>query len=512
MNRTETGRTKTSSRFAVSLLAAAAIPVVALSSGARAQTTTTDTGAVSPVPGINSQGVNPGAVNNGTSIGPSEAVSAPLPPGESAAPLPTPEALFPNLFGLNPILRNRGIAATLDTRNEFAGVISGPRRGSSNAGQYGFEVDIDWEKLAGLRGFETHYLQVGRYGIPISRAFGDQLDPSQEIYGAGGNTVAHLVYAYAEETLANGRFDLAAGRFPLLDDFAASPLYCNYENNAFCGNPKASSDNFGFSSYPDANWAIRTRVRPVPTVYVQTGIYFNQSNIYNYAQNYRSGFTIDASYINGETFPLEIGWEPQFGPNKLPGHYKLGFWYDNDNHPSDLYNANGAPYPGSGLGAAQVKGETAYYALADQMIMRNGPGDTNGLIALAAYYHNSARVSTRTSQAEAGLIDSGFWKARPLDTIDLGFSWIQVSPQLARAEEIQQMLGILPQPTPGSISSYINATGVQSNALVFEANYQIHVYRGVTLAPDFQYFVRPNGQTNLPDAALLGFISHIQFF
>ena len=34
----------------------------------------------------------------------------------------------------------------------------------------------------------------------------------------------------------------------------------------------------------------------------------------------------------------------------------------------------------------------------------------------------------------------------------------------------------------------------------------------VSFAPDFQYFIRPNAQTNLHDAALLGFKSHIELF
>ena len=54
--------------------------------------------------------------------------------------------------------------------------------------------------------------------------------------------------------------------------------------------------------------------------------------------------------------------------------------------------------------------------------------------------------------------------------------------------------------------------GVQKSTYDLELNYQIHVYRGVTFAPDFQYFFRPNGQGNLPDAALLGFKSHVELF
>jgi porin len=456
--------------------------------------------------------VAPGQPNNGTSIGASEAVSAPLPPTVNVAPLPAPEALFPEMFGLGPMLRDHGIAVLLDTRNEFDGVISGPRQGASNAGQYGFETDIDWERLADITGFSTHFLMVGRYGIPISRAFGDQLNPSQEIYGAGGNVVSHFVYGYGEETLAHGAVDIAAGRMPLLDDFAASPLYCVYENNAFCGNPKATSDNIGFSSYPDSTWAIRARVRPVPYIYVQTGIYFDQANLYNYAKNDRSNWTWDASYINGETFPVEVGWEPSFGPDKLVGHYKAGFWYDNENHADDLFDVNDVPYMISGQAPRQVKGETAFYFFVDQMLMRNGTGDTNGLIVLAGYYQNSETVSLRQKQFEIGLIDNGFWKARPLDGFAIGFSWMQVSPYVTRAEEIEQDLGLLPEPPPGKIPSSIAATGVQTHTMNLEANYTIHIFRGVTLTPDFQYYFRPNGQRNLPNAALLGFISHIQIF
>jgi porin len=45
-----------------------------------------------------------------------------------------------------------------------------------------------------------------------------------------------------------------------------------------------------------------------------------------------------------------------------------------------------------------------------------------------------------------------------------------------------------------------------------ESDYQIHLFRGVTFAPDFQYYIRPNAQSNVPDAALIGFKTHIELF
>lgn len=428
----------------------------------------------------------------------------------SVPPLPQPPSLFGSIAPMQ-YLRDHGVAILLDNVNEFSGIISGPRKGSSNAGQYGLETDIDWERLAGLTGFSTHSVAVGRYGIPASRMFGDNINPSSEIYGAGGNVVYHQVFFYGQETLAHGRVDIAAGRMSFLSDYSASPLYCNFQNNAFCGNPKASSDNTAHSSYPDANWATRWRVRPTHNTYVSTGIYFDESNIYQANNGYRSGLKFNGAKIIGETFPIEAGWEPLFGPDQLPGHYKIGFAYDDINHADNLRDINGDYWVLSGLGRRQRKGAAAEWALADQMLVRHGPGQDNGLVVFGGFYHNSKRSSVRNYQFEAGAIDRGFWKARPGDAIAVAFSYTKVSGDLIRTEELQEELGL---PITGVGNFYNNAapTGVQSHTMNFEANYQIQVYRGVSFQPSFQYYIRPNAQKGLPDAALLGFKSHIEFF
>lgn len=455
-----------------------------------------------------------GTASAQTSLNPSERVSTPL--GElvmksSVPPLPKPEALLPDMLGVGPYLRNHGIAVLLDNTNEFAGIVSGPSKGATDAGQYSLENDIDWQKLAGITGFSTYAVVVGRYGIPASRMFGDNLNPSQEIYGAGGNVVVHLVYAYGEETMAHGRVDVTAGRIPFLNDFSSSPLYCNFMNNSFCGNPKASSDNLTHSSYPDAGWATRLRVRPTEYTYIQTGIFFAEANIYSATNGYRTGFRFSSQQINGQLFPVEIGWEPRFGRDELPGHYKLGFGYDNQNHNDNTLDINRNLIGATGQKPLQRKGATAEWALFDQMLMRNGKGAADGLILLGGFYHNSDRSSTRNKQYEIAVLDRGFWKARPQDGIGLAFNYLQVPHALTRTEELQQELGL---PITGNGNQFYNAStpGVQSSTMDVEATYQIHVMRGVTFAPDFQYFIRPNAQTNLHDAALIGFKSHIELF
>jgi porin len=56
-----------------------------------------------------------------------------------------------------------------------------------------------------------------------------------------------------------------------------------------------------------------------------------------------------------------------------------------------------------------------------------------------------------------------------------------------------------------------SATGIQTNQNIFEANYNIHVYRSISLQPDVQYIIRPNAQANIGNALVLGFSAHVGF-
>ena len=120
-----------------------------------------------------------------------------------------------------------------------------------------------------MTGLSTHLILVNRSGANDSHLFGDNVSPVQEIFGAGGNVAVHLVSAYAEELMFRGGLDFAAGWMNVENDFASSPLYCNYMNNALCGDPKAlPGGDIGHSAFPDAVWAGRVRVRPTATTYI----------------------------------------------------------------------------------------------------------------------------------------------------------------------------------------------------------------------------------------------------
>ncbi len=277
-------------------------------------------------------------------------------------------------------------------------------------------------------------------------------------------------------------------------------MNCNFQSNTLCGDPKAVGDSRVNVTYPDATWATRVRVRPITTVYAQAGVFFTETGAVYGNANDRSGFKFNSNTIDGNFFPVEVGYEPAIGSDRMPGHYKVGGGFDTAKH--NTWELVGQP-------PVRHRGGSQAWVQFDQMLVRQGPGPTDGIILTGDYVHNDPRYSTRASQYILAAIDRSFWKARPLDTIGALVSYTEISGKLRNAQALEQEFGL---PLSGNFGNRPIQSGVQSHAINFELNYQIQIRPGVTFAPDLQYYVRPNAQKNLHDAALIGFTSHIEFF
>jgi porin len=136
------------------------------------------------------------------------------------------------------------------------------------------------------------------------------------------------------------------------------------------------------------------------------------------------------------------------------------------------------------------------------MLVRQGNGDTDCLIVLGGFIHNDPDRSVYAEQYIVGLLDRGFWAARPKDTVGVMFSYNTVSGPLSTVQGLEATFGL-----PFSN----NASGQQTREMVTEASYTIHVTDGLTFMPDFQYVIHPNAQTNIHDAAVFGFKAHLTF-
>jgi porin len=344
---------------------------------------------------------------------------------------------------------------------EVAAIVAGgQRQGIDYTSQIGLSVDLDGQKLLGLPGFAIHNVIVQRNGRSASADFlDDDLDAVQQIFGGGGSVAAHLVYLYGEQQLDNGRVDLAGGWLPVGTFFASSPLYCFFVNVIFCGNPHPLPVYPGEPDWPAASWGIQARVFVLPTVYVMGGVFQVNPN-----DGGRSGWDLFIHGTTGVSVPLEVGWTPSFGPNALLGHYKVGFDNDSSSYPNLFVSANGLPIAVSGLPGQPEHGRRMYYVFADQMLMRTGKGDTDGLIAFGGFVHADAEVSPLDNQVFGGLLSTASFIGRPQDSLGFAASWFQVSGSLTATQQLEAVLG---EPlTGGGLGT---PAGVQSHEEELEA-------------------------------------------
>src|SRR3990167_1837917 len=133
------------------------------------------------------------------------------------------------------LLENKGIVITSSFVTECVGnPIGGRAQGFTYTGSFGLNLDVDFEKACDITGFEFFTSMAWRSGTSLSKKKINNQFPVQEIYG--GQT-AKLNELYLKETLKDGAVVLKAGRLDALNDFLISPLYCQFLNLAFCGNP-----------------------------------------------------------------------------------------------------------------------------------------------------------------------------------------------------------------------------------------------------------------------------------
>ena len=426
-------------------------------------------------------------------------------------PFSRPEALFTDPFGMTSWLRSRGVALTMDNTNEYTDAVSAPtaghpnyRQGSSNAGQVNTALHINWDKILGLKGFATHTLFTSRYGTTANRMMGDWLAHSSEIYGGGGNVVVHLVTAYGEENLLGGRVSIAGGRLTEMSEFSASSLFCNFQNNSFCGRPKAAIDNQYITSYPAGEWGFRVRGRPLRYIYIQAGVYFAERGIYANSQH-RTGFHFNSSNIVGQLAPVELGWEPVLGrKHQLPGHYKIGGQLISAPNLDNYYDVDGQPYALTGKSARNHQQTWSTWFEVDQKILHHPYSNSEGgLTVMGGVIYNDPRTSLRNYETYVAFVDRGFIRSRPYDSFGMVMTYVKIAPGVSDTDALD--LSMIPAKAAPN-----HATGIQGHETIFETDYQIHVMRGVVLAPDFQIYFHPNAQRNLKNVEFIGFKSQIQ--
>ncbi|MCP1196044.1 carbohydrate porin [Acetobacter senegalensis] len=413
--------------------------------------------------------------------------------------VPELDRLLGSLGGWRQRLSKHGFDFTLTYMTEgIANVAGGRRQGFDYSHQVVMGTDFDLEKMFGLNGLSFHMLGIQRAGRSVATDYLGKtglIQPQQD-YGAGGNVLYKLVYMYFEKTLLNKKLVLDFGRMPANIKFGTSYFGCYALNSITCAHPTAISVASKWRSWPFSQWGIMARFNPGNHLYAQGGVFEASAT-----EGGRAGFNFSFAPL-GYVIPVELGWEPSLGHNKLTGHYKIGGYFDTSDHPDPFTALDGSPVLISHKLARIEHQRGAWYVGADQMVWRFGPAKDQGLLLFGLAGWNQGASLAGQTQYTVGIISQGMFPSRITDAVSLFWSWQSVNRKITRLQELQYDLGY---PLKNGV------TLPQSNFQVLELTYTAFLTRGLKFLPDLQYIVHPDANRTYPNALEAGFRLLAQF-
>ena len=378
------------------------------------------------------------------------------------------DTLTGNWFGERCRLCSRGIDFNFNYTSDLAGnPVGGKSRGFSNTGSTNLGMILDFERMAGWKGWYFMTTAVWRYGHSLSvDHIGNEFNVQQN-YG-GQNLRLYSMYLQRD---FGENFKIKIGRLGAGDDFLSRPQYWNYMSNAIDGNPTGVfRNNTGFSAYPNATWGAVVRAKLDPSWELVVGVY----EILSQTQTSMSAHGADFSFRNGDGVNLDaqLTWKPSkgiFGMG-MPGSYSVGVsagWmspYSIDN--IDYYNRN-----------------VQMWLMLEQMVWQpeNAQPDQGILPWLAFIYAPLEDRSQMPYFIAAGITGKGIIPDRPDDVPGIGFGYGQYSNRLGGDLAAQR----------GSYEA------------IFEINYKWQVNRWCYVLPNVQYVLHTKGGI-YPDALVLG--------
>lgn len=408
------------------------------------------------------------------------------------------EWMFGDWGGYRTQLQNDGIKFDVNYTMESAANLGGGADTNTTmrySDQWSFGTNFDLEKLLDWQDAEFQMTITNRDGQNLSEQVADKrtgmLSSVQEVYGRGQTW--RLTQFWLRKGLFNDVVDLKAGRVTVGEDFD------NFDGNLF-QNLALGSGQAGnwrgdrWFNWPVSQWGGRIKLNITPEVFFQVGFY-NQNRA-NYDRG--DGFRLDTSNSEGNLVPVELGWKPTLGAQKLPGNYRIGYYYS---------SANGDVY-GSWRNGAYQDQDHAYggYLLLQQQLTAQD-GDVNrGLGVRVQAVMNDHKTSKTDNYQSIAFTWKGPFDGRPDDEIGVGAARIHVNSDYTRSLRQQNQAN--------GESSFDSPTYLpiqDGSEYNYEVYYNAKVTNWMSLRPNLQYVVAPGAVSEVKDAFIGGISANIAF-
>ncbi|MEY8709186.1 carbohydrate porin [Mangrovibacter phragmitis] len=405
--------------------------------------------------------------------------------------------MFGDWNGLRTDLQQDGVNFNVGYTMESASNLAGGYNTSTTArysDQWAFGVNLDLQKLLNWNDTEFQLTITNRDGQNLSNEVGDPrtgtLSSVQEVYGRGQTW--RLTQFWLRKGFFDHTLDVKAGRLTVGEDF--DNFDSKFQNLAFGSGQAGNWRGDHWYNWPVSQWGARVRLNFTPEIFMQVGFY-NQ-NPYNYDKG--DGFRFEFSPTEGNLVPVELGWQPKLGADKLPGNYRIGYYYS-----SASDNVYGSWREGGYTDTAHAYGG---YILAQQQLTAQGGSADRGITLTVQAVMNDHKTSKTDNYQSVTLTWKGPFDARPQDEIGIGAGRIHVNSSYTRMlRDTNYYNG---ETTYNSPTYLPIQKGSEYN---YEIYYNVQATNWLQIRPNLQYIAAPGAVSKVDDAFVGGISANLSF-
>ena len=321
-------------------------------------------------------------------------------------------------------------------------------------GLFNLSAELDTEKMNLYKGGKFYILyQVGNMGTDTMDYLGtysgiNSYEPYQSL-----NQISELYY---EHSFKDDLFNLKVGKQDANMDFQALDTGFEFLNFAF-----SYIDNTPMPLFPNQQMGVRARLKLPKNIYIQDGFYDGNLAI---GANPKTFFTGQNHYFN----MAEIYKLTDFKGKE--GKYLIGNWIK-----TGKYNSYKNTTERNNYGV---------YAGFEQKLFNRFKDGSGGLNIFGQFGYARNSVNEVPYYAGGGLVLKGVSEKRNGDEIGIALAWHQFDKHLHRLEH-------------------------KTAEKVIEIFYKIKLTEFLYIQPDFQYIIKPGGNTK--DSFAIGIRSGITF-
>jgi porin len=389
--------------------------------------------------------------------------------------------LLPNPF------EKQGVKFAITYIGEVLGNSNGGlKAGSVYEDRINFAVDVDLEKLIGLKqlAFHANIFQIDGGGLSRGSLYNFMV-----VSGIEALPTTRLYEAWFEQKWGT-KLALRAGQLAADTEFMTAK-YTDVFTNASLGWPAGLSLNIpsGGPSPPLATLGTRLRADISDNLSLLGAVFDGNAagpgtNDPQLRDRYGLNFRVnDPPLIMGEA---QFLWNAKKGDPGLDGKFKFGGWRHFGTFADERFDINGLSLADPGAAeAAPLQGDYGLYAVFEQKLYRVGNDDDRGIGIFARASYSPPDRNLIDLYGDAGVEFIGLDEQRPHDKLGIAAGYARVSGN-ARAldADFQAIYG--PSWPRRSSESLITAV------------YQYEVRPGWTLQPNYQFIRHPGGGATDP--------------